>query len=185
MKKLLITALILLFSMISFAETDTAGIVFPDEVKIGGITTHLNGAGLRKKFIIKVYAAALYLRYPESEAEEILSADEPMMIRMEMIYDGIKPEKLRESWVEGFHANTKDMTGLTGRMETMVSWFTETAHTGDVYDISYDPGSGTTLLINSEEIGTVEGLDFKKALFAVWLGENPADKKLKENMLRK
>ena len=37
---------------------------------------------------------------------------------------------------------------------------------------------------NGKEVGVVEGLDFKKALFAIWLGEDPADDDLKEAMLK-
>jgi hypothetical protein len=31
--------------------------------------------------------------------------------------------------------------------------------------------------------GTIKGLDFKKAVFSIWLGEKPADSKLKKKML--
>jgi len=34
-------------------------------------------------------------------------------------------------------------------------------------------------------MGTVKGLDFKKALFAIWLGKKPADSGLKDGMLGK
>ena len=34
-------------------------------------------------------------------------------------------------------------------------------------------------------MGTIRGLDFKKALFAIWLGEKPADNSLKQGMLGK
>ena len=33
------------------------------------------------------------------------------------------------------------------------------------------------------EKGYVEGLDFKEALFKIWIGDNPADKGLKNEML--
>ena len=31
--------------------------------------------------------------------------------------------------------------------------------------------------------GVIEGYDFKKALFGIWLGDNPADEGLKEGLL--
>jgi hypothetical protein len=39
--------------------------------------------------------------------------------------------------------------------------------------------------IKGEVKGTIKGLDFKKAVFGIWLGEKPADAKLKKGMLGK
>jgi hypothetical protein len=33
--------------------------------------------------------------------------------------------------------------------------------------------------------GTIKGIDFKRAVFSIWLGEKPADAKLKKGMLGK
>jgi hypothetical protein len=37
--------------------------------------------------------------------------------------------------------------------------------------------------INGRTAGTIPGVDFKRALFAIWLGDKPADRTLKEGML--
>jgi hypothetical protein len=44
---------------------------------------------------------------------------------------------------------------------------------------------GTKIYKNSELKGTIPGLEFKKALFAIWLGSNPAQESLKNDMLGK
>ena len=38
---------------------------------------------------------------------------------------------------------------------------------------------------NDKELGTIEGMEFKKALFGIWLSNRPADDDLKEAMLGK
>ena len=38
---------------------------------------------------------------------------------------------------------------------------------------------------NGKLLTTIRGLEFKKALFGIWLGEKPADKNLKKGMLGK
>jgi hypothetical protein len=51
-----------------------ADVTLPDTVQVGGRTLVLNGLGLRKKFVVKVYVAGLYLeqkflrpqRHPQS-----------------------------------------------------------------------------------------------------------------------
>ncbi|NRA12526.1 MAG: chalcone isomerase family protein [Crocinitomicaceae bacterium] len=51
--------------------------------------------------------------------------------------------------------------------------------------IIYKPGKGAAVMVNGKYKGLVAGLEFKKALFSIWLGSNPADKKLKSKMLGK
>ncbi|PLX66447.1 MAG: hypothetical protein C0602_12380 [Denitrovibrio sp.] len=183
MYKLLAAISLFIFAITVFASSNTSGIIFQDTFQSESSELRLNGAGLRKKFVIKVYAAGLYLVQKETDEHKIIETDEPMTIRMVMIYNGISPEKMKETWTEGFQANTPDIQPLQERINTLTSWFTEEAKSGDIYDISYEPGKGTSLIINGERRGTVKGLDFKKSLFSVWLGERPADKKLKEAML--
>ena len=55
------------------------------------------------------------------------------------------------------------------------SFFTEEAKKDDIYDIIYVPEQGISVYIKGELKGTIKGLDFKKAVFAIWLGEKPAD----------
>jgi len=63
------------------------------------------------------------------------------------------------------------------------AFFTEEAKKDDVYDIIYVPEQGVSVYIKGALKGIVPGLDFKKAVFSIWLGEKPADAKLKKGML--
>ncbi len=56
---------------------------------------------------------------------------------------------------------------------------------GDRYALTYRPGSGTELSLNGTPLVVVEGDDFAAAYFSIWLGVDPIDSKLKENLLRK
>ena len=47
----------------------------------------------------------------------------------------------------------------------------------------YVPGKGVAVTINGKFKGLVEGLEFKKRLYAIWLGDKPASAKLKKGML--
>jgi predicted transposase/invertase (TIGR01784 family) len=42
-----------------------------------------------------------------------------------------------------------------------------------------------TIKADAEEKGKIEGIEFKKALFSIWLGSTPADSTLKKGMLGK
>ena len=163
---------------------EIGGVALPETLDAGGKTLVLNGAGLRKKFFFKIYAGALYLPEKESDPGKIVPADETMAVRMHFIYDGVSAEKLIETWNEGFEKTTGGQPGpLSDRIAAFNGLFTGEAGEGDVYDIVYIPSEGVRVIMNGRAVGTVKGLDFKTALFAIWLGEDPADDGLKEEML--
>ncbi|MCD4797083.1 MAG: chalcone isomerase family protein [Candidatus Cloacimonetes bacterium] len=157
------------------------GKVLPDKMKAGENELLLNGAGLRKKLIIKVYAGALYLMQKSSDANAIIEADEPMTVKMHFIYKAVAPEKLIDAWNTGF--DKSDIADLQEEIKTFNSYFTEDAKKDDVYDIIYVPEEGTSVYMNNELKGTISGLEFKKAVFSIWLGEQTELPKLKKAML--
>jgi len=57
------------------------------------------------------------------------------------------------------------------------------AKAGDVINIDFVPGAGTRVAINGEHRGVIPGREFNNALVDIWLGEEPADSKLKKAML--
>ena len=76
-------ALIAILAVALFASTealalDVGGVTLPDSVQVGGQTLALNGAGLRKKMFVKVYAGGLYLKSKATDADSVVSADAPM-----------------------------------------------------------------------------------------------------------
>ncbi|MGB5177609.1 MAG: chalcone isomerase family protein, partial [Gammaproteobacteria bacterium] len=68
------------------------------------------------------------------------------------------------------------------RLDAFNKLFTATKK-GDVLSIAYTPEKGTEVRINGEWRGAVEGNDFFRALLKIWLGPNPVDKSLKQDML--
>jgi chalcone isomerase-like protein len=165
---------------------EISGVNMPDMITAGKEQLILNGAGLRKKYFVKVYAGGLYLRKKESDGKKIINADEPMAIRMQFIYDGVTGKELVDAWNEGFaNATTGSLGSIKKSTDKFNSFFTEEARKGDIYDIVYAPGEGVNVYIKGKLMGTIMGPDFKKALFAIWLGEKPVDNSLKQGMLGK
>ena len=74
--------------------------------------------------------------------------------------------------------------GRSPHITAFNSYFDQEAKEGDVYEIGYAPGAGIRVSFNGTEKGTVDGgLEFKQAVFGIWLGDKPADKGLKAGML--
>ncbi|MGK0238350.1 MAG: hypothetical protein ACI92G_001816 [Candidatus Pelagisphaera sp.] len=58
-----------------------------------------------------------------------------------------------------------------------------TVDKGDRSGLSYIPGKGTTLSINKEPIVTIEGEDFARLYFRIWLGEQPISQSMRDALL--
>jgi len=175
---------LVLMTMVTASAVEIGGVTLPETLVVGSEPLVLNGAGLRKKFFIKVYAAGLYLGMRTDDPRAIIDEDAPMAVRMEFIYDGLSPEKLIAAWNEGFaHATGGDLTSIEPEVRRFDALFTAPARKGDVYQFLYTPGAGVRVEMNGRSVATLPGLAFKRALFAIWLGEPPADRSLKQAML--
>lgn len=162
---------------------EIGGAVLPDSMTVDGKQLVLNGAGIRKKLFIKVYAGGLYLPAKEKNPKTIIDADLPMAIRLHFLYD-VSNDKLIGAWNEGFMNSTGgNIEPLKTQIDTFNSYFTEEAKKDDVYDIVYLPGKGVKVVIKDKVKGIIPGLEFKKSLFSIWLGDKPADDGLKAGMI--
>ena len=184
MKKLLIITLTLVLMVPVAYAKEIGGASLPESLTAGEDQLLLNGAGLRKKLFIKVYAGGLYLKQKKTDPQEIIDADDPMAIRMHFIYDGVSSKKLVDGWNEGFNDATNGNTApIKAGIDQFNGFFSEEAKKNDIYDIIYIPDQGVSVYMKDKLKGTVKGLSFKKALFSIWLGQKPADAKLKKGML--
>jgi Chalcone isomerase-like len=165
---------------------EIAGVSVPESVTPPGQDTALalNGAGVRTKFFFKIYVGALYLPKPLDAAEAVLDFAGPSSVRMFFLYHEVSAAKLVDAWNEGFAANLSAdaLKALQPRIAQFNALF-HTVHRGDVVRLDYLPDTGTQVWINDELRGTVAGVDFHRALLAIWLGAKPADGDLKEAML--
>lgn len=181
MRKLLILVVFAVM-LVSLAAETIGGVELPDLLNIAQNELQLNGAGLRKKAIIKVYACGLYLSSPSQDAAFILADSSAIAIRMHFIYRKVDHEKLISAWNEGFAA-----AGVTQSMAAEIaqfnSFFTQPALKGDIYDITYLPGTGIQVTINGQLMGTVTNPTFRSAVFSIWLGTKTALPKLRDQLL--
>lgn len=164
---------------------EVAGVQLEEEARVDGVAAPLvlNGAGVRSKFFVKLYVAGLYLEKRLTSADAILASPGPKRVRMHFVYDEISAEKIRAAWSDGYAANhaAEALAGFRDRIDQFNSYFS-TLKAGDVVDVDYAPGRGTTVRVNGETKGTVTGEDFHQATLRIWLGESPASSGLKKAM---
>jgi hypothetical protein len=158
-----------------------AGVTLPDTLKSGETTLKLNGLGLRKKAMFKVYVGGLYLESPSKDAGAILATDQAKAIRMHFLRDLTKAQ-LVEAFQEGFDANAKDKTGQKAAFDKMLALVPDVKE-GDTLMFTYLPGKGTTLQVGNKELGVFVGKGFGDAVFSIFLGPKPPSEDLKKGML--
>ncbi len=183
--RLLLATCLFGFSALA-AAAELSGIFLDEEISIaGGPTLVLNGAGLREKLWVDVYAGSLYLPEKSADVAEILSASGHWRIQLDFIYKEVASKKLIASWREGFEKNQSagKLKQLQTRIDQLYGYFLTSAVAKDQYRFDYFPGKGVQISKNRQPLGLIPGKDFKTALLEIWLGNHPVDKALKKSML--
>ncbi|WP_370231724.1 chalcone isomerase family protein [Marinobacter nauticus] len=156
----------------------------PDTYSAMGQELKLNGAGTRSKWFMDLYVGGLYVPEQVSDGEAVINADEPQAITLHITSGMITSERMTEATMDGFKASTDgDLSAIQSDVDQFMAVFQEEITEGDVFDLVYLPGEGVRVLKNGEQKDTVGGLEFKKALFGIWLSDKPAQEDLKEKML--
>ena len=181
---LLLTFGLCLFAFTGFAQIEISDVELPAKMKSSSVDFDLNGGGLREKLWIDLYVGALYLVEKTSDANKVMNDDKPMMIHLEIVSTLITSEKMQKACNEGFEKATKgNTTPLQTEIDAFIDAFKEEIREKDTYTLTYVPGKGTDIYKNDKFIKNIKGLAFKKALFGIWMCDEPADEDLKEGML--
>jgi hypothetical protein len=169
------------------AQVTVAGVKYDETAELRGSKLQLNGAGVRYKVVVKVYAAGLYISRKAGTTEEVLAAPGPKRLHITMLRD-IESAELGRLFTRGVEDNmdkagfSKLVPGLV-RMSQLFADIKK-LHSGDTFSIDWIPGTGTVIMVK----GVPQGEPFKEpeffnALMRIWLGPVPADYKLKDTLL--
>ncbi len=181
MKKLWILVLVAGLAPVVWAD-ELAGVTMPDTVEVGDQTLVLNGMGLRKKAMFKVYVAGLYLTEKKDDAAAILAADTARRTAMEFRF-GVSAAKMCDAWKEGLDKNTPNPSAeLQAKFDTLCG-FQADMEKGESMVYTYVPDKGTEVVVKGEVKGTIEGKDFADALFSCWIGPEPPGAAFKKGLL--
>ena len=160
------------------------GVKLADTATVAGRDLVLNGAGLRKKFIIDVYVASLYLPTKVSAAAAVLKA-EPRRVRIDMLRN-VAADDFLKTLNDGIESNASqtERDAIQPQLSELAAVITAIGETKEGDTIMLDFVEGSTLVaINGVEKTRIEGEGFNRALLKVWLGDHPAQADLKTAML--
>jgi hypothetical protein len=160
-----------------------ANVTMPTRVRVGDQELVLNGMALRKKFVVKVYVASLYLPEKTTSADQILQTDGPRYMVMSFVHS-VDKGKLCGAWNEGLENNTPDAGEELKTDFKRLCDMMEDIKDGEQMVFTYLPGTGTTVGVRGADRGTIEGKAFADALFRCWIGPKPGPgQDFKKNLL--
>lgn len=180
-------ALLSALSLQAQAAVEVRGVKFADTTTVAGQPLQLNGAGVRVKVIVDVYAAGLYVGKRDASPQIVLSQPGAKSMQIVLLRD-LTGEDFADAMIKGFLKNNSDaeVSRFQGRLDelrkTMVSF--GTVKKGTAIQLNLVPGSGIRTLVDGAQKGSdIQGDDFYAALLKIWLGNKPVDDDLKTGLL--
>ena len=162
---------------------------YAETTSLSGSTLQLNGAGVRYKAVFKVYTAGLYLEKKAQSTQEVAALKGPKRVSITMLRE-IDSTELGKLFSRGMEDNmdkaafSKLIPGVL-RMSQIFSDHKK-LKAGDQFMIDWIPGTGTVITVKGEPQGEpFKEPEFFNALLGIWLGNTPADWKLKDALLGK
>ncbi|HKJ95832.1 MAG TPA: chalcone isomerase family protein [Gammaproteobacteria bacterium] len=170
-------------SSVAAQRVTVNGAGFPASERVGDHTLALAGTGTATyRIFITVYAAAFYAP-SGTPRSAVLDADVPRRLVIQYFHD-IRADQIVEASMKILRRQLSDqqLQAIADRLQRFMGWLTDVTD-GDRYAISYEPGTGTTLYFNGRRVGTIEGADFARAYFGIWLDDKPVSDDLRSDLL--
>jgi hypothetical protein len=188
-----LTSIVLAAGVLAFGQAhaqqavEVEGQKFEPTVVVGGQTLTLNGVGLRKRAVFKVYVAGLYAGQKSTSAAAIVNDKGARRVSLRMLRD-VEAQSFIDSFNEGLKNNTPEaqLNAMKAQVDALSATLKSIgeAKKGDVINFDYTPDGGTRITLNGQPKGNaIPGADFFAAVLRIWLGEKPADETLKKGML--
>lgn len=187
-RTLLLALTALCLGSLAAANTiEIAGVKVEDSTAVGGTKLPLHGAGIRYKGPFKVYVADLYVGKKVASLDELVAAPGPKRLTMTMLRE-VEAGPFGKLLTRGMEDNNpkSEMSKLVPGLIRMGDIFSanKVLNPGETILLDWIPGTG--LVVTAK--GKVQGEPFKepefyKALMSIWLGNVPADFKLKDALL--
>jgi hypothetical protein len=181
-------AMVLAVAGVQAQVIELEGVKLEPTAQVGGSALQLNGVGLRKRAIFKVYVAGLYVPQKSADAAALLAQKGPRRISITMLRD-VDADSFSGALNDGLRANHTEaqVAALKSQIDTLNANLKAVgeAKKGDVIHFEYLPESGTRVTVNGQARGNpIPGEDFFTAVLRIWIGDKPVDADLKKGMTR-
>lgn len=155
---------------------------FPETLAVDGETLKLNGLGLREATMLKVdvYVAGLYVASPSKDAATLLASPGPKALHLHFVRK-VGSADMVKAWTDGFAKNNAPKEMKSG-LDQLNSYMKDVGAGSTLRFVWLKDGS-TRVEVDGKEAGRIEGEDFSRMLYTVFLGANPPNPGLKTGLL--
>ena len=186
-KSLMYSGAIALTCAISAQAADIGGVKVEDTATVAGKTLILNGGGMRQIFVVKVYAAALYLSEKKTSAADVQALTTPKRVALH-IQREVNSDEFGQLFITSMNKNSskEEKAKVINQTVKFGEMFASLppVKKGDIVTLDWVPGSGTVSTLNGKQIGeTLPDVAFYNAVLRIWIGENPVQSDVKRGLL--
>jgi len=188
MRKIFFLIIIFCLTFPAFAEK----VNYDPEIKVNeNLTIPLRNYGVFSPLGITFFAIGLYVDGSETDNMKLKDADQPMAIRIVSLSNllGIKKliKELRRGFSYGMDHDKEFLKTIQTRIDKFLVMLEKSGKKpkkNKHITFLYLPKKGTEVYFEKELLGEIKGHDFKRALFGIWLNNNCADPKLREEAIK-
>lgn len=180
-KGIIVGLLLCLWTTVYAFASESRQIKFSETTIKEGIVLKLQGTGYRRFLFMKAFDAGFY--FADDLDKETLLSNVPKHLEVEY-HLGIPAKSLSDFTVSYMKLNVSknEFANLKNKIQQMRQYFVD-LKPNDRFSLTYLPNVGTQFAHNGKLTGTIEGEDFGRALFAVWIGNKPFDPVLKNKII--
>ncbi|GJP41200.1 hypothetical protein CLOM_g875 [Closterium sp. NIES-68] len=160
-------------------------------IKVYAYGVYVDGPALKSKLASKYGGTKeVALRGSRWLVEDAIAADVTMGVRLVIFYRHLKMGQVREAFNESLGGRMKELSGgvpQTELLHSFTKWFTNDIklHRGTVIDITRRPGHVLETKIDGMYMGSTKSALISRALFELYVGDKPFDKKAREGLINK
>ena len=163
------------------APAQIEGVEFPRSYLAQGVPLKLHSVGVLRWFFLKGYVAGLYLGL-DARPQDVLQ-DLPKRLELHYFYAIQGSDFGPAAWRVMVRILDRPALERIRERADRLSEAYQDVKPGDRYSLTYLPGVGTQLALNGKLKTTIPGADFAAAYFGVWLGSDPIDVPLRDQLL--
>jgi hypothetical protein len=162
-------------------------VTLEESVHVAGHQLQLNGAGVSSRLIFKIYAIGLYLQDHRRTPEAVLSSRGPRRLFIRLLRD-VSSEEFEDAVLNKLAASAPQqdnaLTAHMLRLGKAIASQPQGLRQGDLLTLDWIPGIGTVVELNRRPLTPpLQDIAFYNALLNIWLGDKPADARLKTGLL--
>lgn len=134
------------------------------------------------RMFFKLYDATLYTS-PGATTNQVTQADTNFKLHFEYLRRIEKSIILQSAErILDKNLTSTELDSIKSKVALLNEAYT-TVDKGDRSSLRYETGIGTTLSINGQDLLTIEGQEFARLYFSIWLGNDPISQTMKTSLL--